>query len=113
MSRSDARLQQPAAPRCRAGASCGFKFECEEQCLPLFFRKSLAISAAIEHFVGRTQEGRRVTISDLLQAGLRPGAIMNLTRYLRGLIQGVQQRLANAKARLANQEADVLVTTRG
>ena len=65
-----ARLQQPMAPRCRACVSCGFKFECEEECLPLFFRKSLTTSAAMEHFAGRTQEGRRVAISGLLQAGL-------------------------------------------
>ena len=45
----------------------------------------------------KNQEGRRATISDLLQAGLRPGAIMNLTGYLRGQIRGVQQRLANGE----------------
>ena len=93
MSWSDARLEQPMAPRCRACGNCGFKFESEEQCLPLFFRKSLTTSAAMEHFAGRTQEGRRATISDLLLAGVRPGAIMNLTRYSRGQIRGVPATL--------------------
>ena len=97
MSRSDARLEPPVAPRCCACGSCGFKCECEEQCLPFFFRNSLTTSAAIDHFAGRTQEGRRATIGDLLLAGVRPSAIMNLTGYSRGQIQGVQQRLANGR----------------
>ena len=90
---SDARREQPVAPRCRACGSCGFKFECEEQCLPLFFRKSLTTSAAVEHFAGRTQEGRRAMISDLLLAGVQPGAIMSL----RGAVSNYRHFVSNER----------------